>query len=126
MQAALHEEDVQRALSTITSLTLSPPEHRLLSCFVQDAVDPKAAALYVLQRASRYGKYLIHMETELYNLLEGWKRLVERCRALNWPTKISFSYIANPSIIGDKVLGCGTIMLHYEAIKSMVGCLRLE
>lgn len=73
------DQDVQKALSTIASLTLSPPEHRLLSCFVQDAVDPKAAALYVLQRASRSGGGSIHVETELYDLLKDWKRLVERC-----------------------------------------------
>lgn len=84
MQAIIQEDqDVQKALSTIASLTLTQPEHRLLSCFVQDAVDPKAAALYVLQRASRNGKDLIHMETELYNLLEDWKRLVKRCPALS-------------------------------------------
>jgi hypothetical protein len=57
MQAIIQEDQgVQKALSMIASLTLTPPEHRLLSCFVQDAVDPKAAALYVLQRASRNGK----------------------------------------------------------------------
>ncbi|KFY23357.1 hypothetical protein V493_05904 [Pseudogymnoascus sp. VKM F-4281 (FW-2241)] len=47
------DEDVQKAYSTIKTLALSPSEHKLFSCFVQDAVDPKAAALYVLQRASR-------------------------------------------------------------------------
>ncbi|OBT66555.1 hypothetical protein VE03_03701 [Pseudogymnoascus sp. 23342-1-I1] len=80
------DQDVQKALSTIASLTLSPPEHKLLSCFVQDATDPKAAALYVLQRASRSGKDSIHVETELYNLLEDWKKLVERFKS---PTQVS-------------------------------------
>lgn len=84
MQSIIQEDqDVQKELPTIASLTLTPPEHRLLSCFVQDAVDPKAAAFYVLHRASLNGNDLIRMETEPYNVLEDWKRLVKRCPAFS-------------------------------------------
>lgn len=81
MTATLMEEDedVQKVLALIATLPLSPPEHWLLRCFVRDAVNQKAAALYVLQRAPHDSGHRTHVETELYSLLENWKQLVKRC-----------------------------------------------
>jgi hypothetical protein len=73
------DPDVQSALALIGNLPLSPPEHWLLRCFVRDAVDSKAAALYVLERAAHGSGDTTHAETELWGLLEDWKQLVERC-----------------------------------------------
>jgi hypothetical protein len=76
-----NSQDVQRALTLIRSVPLTAPEHKLFSCFVRDAVDPKAAALYVLQRASQGDTKDI--EFELRHILTEWKQLVKRCLSIH-------------------------------------------
>ncbi len=77
------DHDVQKALALIVSVPLTPPEHKLLSCFVRDSVDPKATALYVLQRASQGTGKGKDGAFELRHLLADWKQLLKRCSALH-------------------------------------------
>ena len=75
------DDYVGKALALILSIPLDPPEHKLLSCFVRDSVEPDAAARYVLRRASQCAGNGKDAEFELRHLLADWKQLVKRCMA---------------------------------------------
>lgn len=77
------DKEVLNANALILSLPFTPTEHKLLFWFMRDAADPKAAALYVLQRASRDTGNGKDAEFELRHLLTDWKQLVRRCEALH-------------------------------------------
>ncbi|TVY86353.1 hypothetical protein LAWI1_G007800 [Lachnellula willkommii] len=79
----MDDNDVQRALKVVHSVALSPPEHKLLSYFVLNSVDPKATALYVIQRASGGSESEMDRDVDLgiRRLLADWKELVGRFRS---------------------------------------------
>lgn len=77
-----NDHDVQKAKALILSTPFTPSEHNLLLRFVRDSVDPKTAALYIIQRASRDVEDTQDVEYALRLLLADWKQLVKRCQTL--------------------------------------------
>lgn len=76
------DDNVQKALELIHAADLSPPEHKLLSFFVSSSVDPKATAIYVIQRVlgdSETDQYAV-LDSRIRLLLADWKELAGRCR----------------------------------------------
>ncbi|KAF5024145.1 hypothetical protein F66182_3779 [Fusarium sp. NRRL 66182] len=63
--------DLKHALSIVHSSDLKYPDDQLLECFLQDSIDPGAAAHYMLQRCSAGRDTL-----DLGQFLADWKQLV--------------------------------------------------
>lgn len=68
---------VEKALSLIRSAQLSVAEHKVLSFFIEDAVDPKYAAEYLLKRVPDTGN-LGGTEHSLRQFKDDWRQLTER------------------------------------------------
>ncbi|KAI0426010.1 kinase-like domain-containing protein [Xylaria sp. FL1042] len=68
---AVTANGLDRALAAIRNANLRYPDEELLVCFLQDSIDPAAAACYMLQRCSvgRDG-------VDLTPLLSDWKKLI--------------------------------------------------
>jgi hypothetical protein len=95
-----YDHDVQRTLELVYSAALSPPEHKLLSCFVLNSVDPKTTVLYVIQRASGGSETELDQDVDLgiRRLLADWKELVGRCR-FYYPLPTTFECLNSPNMI---------------------------
>jgi hypothetical protein len=68
------------ALDVISSANLTPTEHLLLKGFVNGAVDPELAAIYLLSRVDSNEHH--DVETKLREFKKNWRRLVTRRKIL--------------------------------------------
>jgi hypothetical protein len=68
--------NAELALETITSADLSPTEHLILKHFIESAVDPEAAAQYLLGRT---WDTTDSVGNSLRNFKRQWRRLASRC-----------------------------------------------
>ncbi|RJE20182.1 hypothetical protein PHISCL_07480 [Aspergillus sclerotialis] len=71
------EPYAQQVLSLIQSADLENTEHKLLTFFIEDAVDPTRAAKYISNRIELKGSN--SKEQVLRSISHDWKRLLERC-----------------------------------------------
>jgi hypothetical protein len=65
----MDNEYVRQALALTASAPLSPPQHKLLSCFVKDSVSPAATAQYLLKRISHGNEEGVTTESTLREIL---------------------------------------------------------
>lgn len=68
---------VEKAISLIRSAHLSVAEHKILSFFIEDAVDPKSAAEYLLKRVPNTGN-IWGAEQSLRQFKDDWRQLTEK------------------------------------------------
>lgn len=66
----------QEVLSLIQSADLENTEHKLLTFFIEDAVDPTRAAKYISDHIEHKGSN--SKEQALRSISQDWKTLVER------------------------------------------------
>lgn len=72
------ETTVQQVRSLIESTPLGHTEHKLLSLFVEDAVDPSRAAKYILDRIAAESSS--SREKTLRSIKDDWRSLLHRCK----------------------------------------------
>lgn len=68
---------VVEAVEAIVAATLSPTEHKILSAFIEEAVDPRRAAAHILTRIRSAPEGIV--EEVLRDFKREWHELAAKC-----------------------------------------------